>query len=52
MERGYEDMKRLLGERRDFTAVFAVSDDVAIGAMRAVQEGGAWGAGGSLHRRI
>ena len=40
LERGYEDMKRLLGERRDFTAVFAVSDDVAIGAMRAVQEAG------------
>ena len=40
LERGYEDMKRLLGESRDFTAVFAVSDDVAIGAMRAVQEAG------------
>lgn len=40
LERGYADMKQILGQRDDFTAVFAVADDVAIGAMRALLEAG------------
>lgn len=33
-------MKELLGRTRDFTAVFAVNDLVAIGAMKALREQG------------
>ena len=37
---GYEAMIELLGRRERPTAVFALSDDMAIGAMRAVVEAG------------
>lgn len=40
MTSGYEMMNRLLDERTDFTAVYAVSDAVAIGAMRAIYDRG------------
>lgn len=41
MERGYRDMTAVLEEGNlDFTAVFAVSDEVAIGAMKALHEKG------------
>lgn len=33
---GYEEMKRLLANRRDFTAVFCFNDISAIGAVRAI----------------
>lgn len=36
LERGYQDMERVLSGKLEFTAVFAVSDDVAIGAMKAL----------------
>lgn len=38
LKRGYEDTKRALNAGLSFTAVFAVSDDVAIGAMKALTE--------------
>ncbi len=37
---GYEAMKKLLAVRRDFTAVFAASDTLAIGAMKAITDAG------------
>jgi LacI family transcriptional regulator len=40
LNRGYTDMKRVLSEALDFTAVFAVSDEVAIGAVKALTEAG------------
>lgn len=40
MDAGYHAMNRLLGRTRDFTAVFAVNDLVAIGAMKALREQG------------
>lgn len=41
MERGYHDMKKILKEKKlDFTAVYAASDEAAIGAMRAIKESG------------
>lgn len=40
MEDGYRAMQALLGRRRDITAVFAMSDLTAIGAMRAVHDAG------------
>lgn len=40
MERGYTDIKNLLKKREDFTAVFAISDAVAIGVCRALKEEG------------
>lgn len=38
MDAGYHAMKQLLERGRDFTAVFAVNDLVAIGAMKALRE--------------
>lgn len=40
MERGYRDMKKLLKQNLDFTAVYAISDAVAIGICRALKEEG------------
>ena len=40
LQRGYEDMQRILAEKTAFTAVFAVSDEVAIGAKKALHEAG------------
>lgn len=40
MENGYQVMKELLAEERDFTAVYAISDMQAIGACKAVLESG------------
>ncbi|MCB7319268.1 LacI family DNA-binding transcriptional regulator [Lacrimispora sp. 210928-DFI.3.58] len=40
LDAGYHSMKELLGRTRDFTAVFAVNDLVAIGAMKALREQG------------
>lgn len=37
---GYEAMRKLLEERRDFTAVYAISDTLAIGALKALHEAG------------
>ncbi len=37
-EDGYENMKRLLSGRADFTAVFCSSDDMAFGALKAINE--------------
>jgi LacI family transcriptional regulator len=39
-ENGYESMKRLLDRTRDFTAVFAFNDLMAIGAVNALQDSG------------
>ena len=36
----YESMRKRLGETDDFTAVFAIADNMAIGAMRALREHG------------
>lgn len=40
MERGYHDMKKLLKERDDFTAIYAISDNMAMGICRALKEAG------------
>lgn len=40
MQTGYDMMNRLLDRRKDFTAVYAVSDAVAIGACRAIYDRG------------
>lgn len=40
MEGGYHAMKRLLQKTTDFTAVFAMSDVTAMGAIRAICESG------------
>ncbi|MDO4330415.1 MAG: LacI family DNA-binding transcriptional regulator [Lachnospiraceae bacterium] len=40
MDAGYHAMKQLLERTRDFTAVFAVNDLVAIGAIKALREQG------------
>ena len=40
MENGYSVMKKKLSENLDFTAVFAISDTMAIGALRALHEAG------------
>jgi DNA-binding LacI/PurR family transcriptional regulator len=37
---GYRDMKAYLDRRRDFTAVFALNDLMALGAMKALREAG------------
>ena len=37
-ERGYRDMKSALEANLSFTAVFAASDEIAIGAMKAIRE--------------
>ena len=41
-ESGYETMRRILSERspRDFDAVFALTDSIAIGALKALTEAG------------
>lgn len=39
-EAGYEAMQRILSERPDVTAVFALSDVYAIGAWKAIREAG------------
>lgn len=39
-EAGYEATRRLLGRKRDFTAIFASNDAMACGAMKALQEAG------------
>jgi LacI family transcriptional regulator len=40
MEGAYQAALSLIARRRDFTALFAMSDMMAIGAMRALSEGG------------
>lgn len=40
IENGYEVMKELLESKEEFTAVFAISDTLAIGACRAIIETG------------
>ena len=40
MEAAYACARRLLERRRDFTALFAVSDAMAIAAMKALHDGG------------
>lgn len=40
MEDGYQGMKRLLERRDDFTAVFVVSDAMAVAAMKALHDFG------------
>ena len=40
MENGYELMKDLLKSGEEFTAVFAISDSIAIGASKAILESG------------
>lgn len=40
MEGGYESMERLLKRAQDFTAVFAMSDVTALGAIRAIHDNG------------
>lgn len=39
-ENGYEVMRELLQENQDFTAVFAISDIMAMGACRAIMDAG------------
>lgn len=39
-ENGYETMRELLQEKQDFTAVFAISDIMAMGACRAILDAG------------
>lgn len=40
MAAAYEGMKRLMDRRKDFTAVFAIADSMAVAAMKALHEGG------------
>lgn len=40
VESGYAMMKELIAEGKVFTAVFAASDNIAFGAMKAIQEAG------------
>ena len=40
MKNGYQAIQELIGRQVEFTAVFAVSDTLAIGAMRALYEAG------------
>lgn len=40
MENGYAVMKKMLADKVDFTAVYAISDTLAIGAARALSEAG------------
>lgn len=40
MEDGYQGMKRLLARRDDFTAVFVISDAMAVAAMKALHDCG------------
>ena len=40
MEDGYQGMKRLLSRRDDFTAVFVISDAMAVAAMKALHDHG------------
>lgn len=40
IENAYRAMKRRLEQPADFTALFAIADDMAIGAMRALRESG------------
>ena len=40
MENGYEVMRSKIKKKNDFTAVFAISDTMAIGAMKALREAG------------
>ena len=40
MEAGYRGMERLLDRRDDFTAVFVISDAMAIAAMKALHDRG------------
>lgn len=40
IEDAYRTMNEALGRTHDFTALFAISDDMAIGAMRALREHG------------
>lgn len=40
MENGYETMKKVLEDEIDFSAVFAISDAMAIGACRALTDAG------------
>ena len=40
MDNGYRMMDRVLKEKRDFTAVYAISDSIAIGACKAILEHG------------
>lgn len=40
MEDGYQGMKRLLSRRDDFTAVFVISDAMAVAAMKALYDCG------------
>jgi LacI family transcriptional regulator len=39
MENGYRTAKRMISDNVDFTALYAVSDTLAIGAIRALHEG-------------
>ncbi len=40
MQYGYDFMKEKLKKKRDFTAVFAISDTMAIGVLKALREAG------------
>ncbi len=40
MDNGYRLMNRILEEKRDFTAVYAISDSIAIGACKSILEHG------------
>lgn len=40
LQRGYEDTMKLLQDKKEFTALFAVSDEVAVGAIKAFSEKG------------
>ena len=46
MENGYRTTKRLMESGVDFTALYAVSDSIAIGSVRALLESGQTGATG------